>query len=259
MRIRSMFLASTALAVGMVLVLTGFAAVLVMENRELRSDLRSLRAELDQVRAEGRQWTEAREAASADLATARERVEELSKEVALLKEEGEKQSEAVTVRLPLQSHRVRAYLGNQQVGMGWLVPHQFRTNAVDGQVGYEPVIVLDESVREKVGVTQTNVVERDVSRATTVNYNYQPAYASSWPIYRVRPGGPGKGPAQPPASTPPEPPPAVQSPFLSTQIWHPQNPPGRPGGDWISSGTRSGRGLTPPANPARSSPFPARY
>jgi hypothetical protein len=265
MRIRTVMLGSTLGAVVIVFALGLFAVVLLVENRELRSDVGVLRAELDQARVEVRASSEEREAASAELAAQRERVEGLSAALALLEGAAKEARESATVRMPVQSHRVRAYLGNQQVGMAWFVPNQLRTNAVDGRVSYEPVIVLDESVRGQVGFTRTNVVEREVSRATTVNYHVPQVYGTGWPVYWVRPGGsrPGTGPS-PPAGAQPESPPSVPSPYLSTRTWHPQSgwtqgAAGRPGGEWISSGTRSVRGTAVPGNPAVSTPFPARY
>jgi hypothetical protein len=256
MKVQTLILGSTVGATCMVLAAAGLTLTRFLEDRERQSDRQLPSSEANQAQSDALEWTEEQEAAKAEL---RARVEELSAEVLALKEAAQESAEAKSIRLPVQSHRVRVFLGNQEVGMGWFVPHNIRTNVANGQVGYEPVIVLDEGVREQVGVTRTNVVEREVSRPTTVNYNYQQAYASSWPVYWSRVGQkPGK---QPPAAIQPQQPPAVQSPFLSTQIWHPQNPPGRPGGGWMSTGggTGGGGGLMAPANPVRPTPFPAKY
>ena len=265
MRIRTVILGSSVGAMVMALALSVFAVVLLVENREWRSSVGVLRAELDQARGEVRASSEERETANAELAAQRERVEGLSAALVLLEGAAKEAREGVTVRMPVQSHRVRAYLGNQQVGMAWLVPNRLRTNAVDGQVSYEPVIVLGESVREQVGLTRTNVVEREVSLATTVNYHVPQVYGSGWSVHWVKPGGsrPGTGPS-PPVGAQPGSPPSVPSPYLSTRTWHPQGgwtqgAAGRPGGEWISSGTRSVRGTAGPAKPAGSTSFPARY
>jgi hypothetical protein len=250
---------------GVALSFFGFAVVLLIENRELRAEARSVRAELSRVQDQARASTEDREAASAELAAQRGRVEELSAALTSMSQEATDPDRGTSVRLPVQSHRVRAYLGNKEIGMAWLVPNKIRTNAVDGQVSYEPVIVLDDAVLQRFGATQPQMAEREVTRATTVNY-YPQVYPSGWPIYWRKPQRP-KDPDQsdpPPGSTPPERPPQVASPLLSTRLWHPENgwrqaAPGRPGGEWISSGTGSRRTLTAPANPARSSPFPERY
>lgn len=264
MRARKIFQATAFGAMGVALSFFGFAVVLLIENRDLRSEARSVRAELSRIQEDAREWTAERELASAELAAQRERVEELSAALASLSNEQTAPASEGSVRLPVQSHRVRAYLGNKDVGMAWLVPNRMRTNAVDGQVSYEPVIVLDDAVRQRVGVTQPEMPAREVSRSTTVNY-YPQLYPSGWPIYwrKLQPKEPGHD-VPPPVSTPPKPPPQVASPFLSTRIWHPENgwtqaAPGRPGGEWISSGTGSRRPLMTPANPTRSSPFPERY
>jgi hypothetical protein len=260
MRAQTLILGSTLGATCMVMAVVGLAVTMFLENRGMQSDRQLIGSEQDQAQSQTLEWTQEQEAAKAEL---RARVEELSAELLALKEAMQEPAEVMSVRLPVQSHRVRVFLGNQEVGMGWFVPHNIRTNVANGQVGYEPVIVLDEAVREQVGVTRTNVVEREVSRPMTVHYNYQQAYASSWPVYWS-----GKGPKQPPGKQPtpptavqPQPPPAVQSPFLSTQIWHPQNPPGRPGRGWMSTGGGTGGGATlqAPGNPGRHTPFPAKY
>jgi hypothetical protein len=256
MRTGTLLLGSLFGAIGLALAASLFGGVMFFEQRQLQSDQQSLRTELEQARTQAREWTEERETMNAELVGQRARVEELSSEVMSLRE-ATAGAEQEMVRLPVQSHRVRAYLGNQQVGMGWLVPHQMRTNKIDGRVSYEPVIVLDESVRQRVAGARTEPVEPEPQRPTSVTYNYQ-NYAGSWPVWWVRPA-PGK-PIQPsPPSTPSPQPPREQSPFLSRQIWHPQNVPGRPGGEWIMGGTAPTRPLPAPVNPGRSSPFPARY
>jgi hypothetical protein len=258
MKVQTLILGSTVGATCMVLAAAGLAMTRFLEAGETQSDWQAPSSEVNQSQNDALERTEEREATKAEL---RARVEELTAEVSALKEAAQESAEGMSLRLPVQSHRVRVFLGNEQVGMGWFVPHNIRTNVANGQVGYEPVIVLDEAVREQVGVTRTHVVEREVSRPTTVNYNYQQAYASSWPVYWSRGGHKQPPGTQPPSAIQPQQPPAVQSPFLSTQIWHPQNPPGRPGGGWMSTGggTGGGAGLMAPANPVRSAPFPAKY
>jgi hypothetical protein len=267
MRIRTVLMGSIVSAMAVTVAVGAMAVVLLIENRDLRSELRITRVNLEQALLERDASVEVNRVARDDLAAQSKRMDELATELEQVKARSEESRlETAETPGPLRAQRVRAYLGNQQVGMGWLLPAQIRTNAVDGPVMYEPAILLDEAVRSRVGVTRTNVVERDVSRTTTVNYNYPQAYSAAWPIYWVRPGRPSRPGHDPstPAPAEPERPPTVQSPFLSTRTWHPdsgwtQGARGRPGGEWISSGTRGGATLPNTVTPVRTSPFPERY
>jgi hypothetical protein len=263
MKTRPILIGLTLVVTTVVLGLGGMAVLLLMDNRELRSELRDVRTQLERSGEEVRGLKEERQLTRESIEVQRERMETMSAELAALSSAAD---ERETVRAVPRSYRVRAFMGQQEVGMGWMVASQVSSNGVTGQLTYEPVIVLDEAVRQRVGVTQTNVVEREVTKSTTVNYNYPYQYGGGWPVVWVAPHKRGKGdgggstgqPEQPP------PPPQVPSPFLSTRPWHPQTgwtqmAPGRPGGEWISSGTGGARARAAAPVPNRPTGLPIRY
>lgn len=79
--------------------------------------------------------------------------------------------------------KVDTYLGRDSLGEAWLIPRNFTQDPETGRVSYQPVLVLDEKLKEKftVYVQQTNYVETPVP--TTVNYNYTPPQTYYYPVY----------------------------------------------------------------------------
>jgi hypothetical protein len=244
------------------------SAGVMLDNRQLREESRRLRAELDTLGGESAVWQSERQLLEEELGAQRERVTSLSTQLAEMKVETETKSTVVAQT----AYRVRAYLENQAVGQGWLLPGRSTTNANGGLV-YEPVVVLDPSTRAALtGGNGARKPEAEMPAVVTVNnnYPYPRTYDYTWPGYWVWSTGhkghrPGHKPddsvqPQPPASPP-------VSPFLSTRIWQPQTgfqqmPRGRPGGDWISSAPRGHSYISSGATRSLGtggSPFPARY
>jgi hypothetical protein len=263
MKTQSILIGLTLVVTTVVLGLGCVAVLLLVDNRELRLELRDVRTHLERAGDEVRELKEERHLTQESIDVQRERMETMSAELAALSSAA---VERETVRAVPRSYRVRAFMGQQEVGMGWMVASQVSSNGANGQLTYEPVIVLDDAVRQRVGVTQTNVVEREVSKATTVNYNYPYNYGVGWPVVWVAPHkrGKGDGGGSNGQREQPQPPPQVPSPYLSTRPWHPQTgftqmAPGRPGGEWISSGTGGARprAAAPVAN--RPTGLPIRY
>lgn len=100
-----------------------------------------------------------------------------------------------------QPFQARAYVGNDYLGLAWVIPSNVKPHAETGEYRFEPVIWIDE--RNRKAFTQTNVVEREVVRNTSTTQVYQQPYWYGYPVWiRPQPETPGQ-PAQPPAQRPP--------------------------------------------------------
>jgi uncharacterized membrane protein YgcG len=243
MKTRDM-LATIWLGLVIVAVTLGLVTVGVLfDNRQLRQDGRDLRVELDARSTETTGLRAERSSIEEELQAQRQRVEELSVELAELKLRADTNEKPVGQ----PAYRVRAYLENQWVSQGWLVPGRATTNS-SGQLVYEPVVVLDPSARTALMAAAPREPAPTEPTSVTVNHNYPSAYQTVWPAFWVSTGGkPQHRPKPPESSTPfptqPKPEPQPVSPFLSTRVWQPQTgfqrmAPGRPGGEWISSAPR---------------------
>ena len=151
----------------------------VLDNHGLRRELRTVRTDLDRARIEVSQVRRDTTEASERLAAKQNELQELEKEFSRLKVA--KASDEASASAAPRAYRLRAYLGNQYLGMAWMVPSVRPKAAESGQWAYEPVVVLDESLKRNFVVHKTNLVEREVSRETTVNYNY--AYPYYFPVF----------------------------------------------------------------------------
>ncbi|HKS37215.1 MAG TPA: hypothetical protein VJW76_08510 [Verrucomicrobiae bacterium] len=237
------------------------AVVVVQDNRELRTELRAVRADLNEARAEAGQVREEAAVATAELASKHDQVEGLEEELATAKAANLKASSAAERSPAPRAYRVRTYLGSRYIGMAWMVPSPLPKDAESGQVAYEPVLVLDESVKSNFELRTTNVVEREVSRATTVNYNY--AYPYYYPVF-VSSGGhrppncdTNPVPAQPKLPTPsPRLPPGIfnpvnSKPFLPGKPFLPREKPFLPSDNRVTESSRVQAGLGPSAGNLR--------
>ncbi len=255
--------------VGLVIVAVTLGLVtagVFLDNRELRREGRDLRVELDARSTEATELKTERSLIEQELRAQRERVEAMSVQLAELK----LGSAAKEPTVPQQAFRVRAFLENQWVSQGWLVPGRATTNA-SGQLVYEPVVVLDPSAR--TALTAVREPAPAPPSSITVNHNYPTTTDTVWPAIWIAGGGKHHRPI-PPVELPrfptqPKPQPQPVSPFLSTRIWQPQTgwqqmPRGRPGGEWISTSPRGHSYLSGGAGGGVSGgggtgTFPARY
>lgn len=212
------------------------AVVVVQDNRELRRELRTLRADLHRASTEVGQWRAETADATTQLAAKHDELEQLEEAVASSKAASSKASDDVAASTAPRACRVRAYLGSQYLGMAWMVPSALPKDAESGRVLYEPVLVLDESLNSKFASHRTDVVEREVSRATTVNYNY--AYPYYYPVIVGNAGNrpPGCDTNQAPVQPKPRPQlppgifnPANSKPFLPGKPFLPNEKPFQPG------------------------------
>lgn len=214
-----------SLTVAMTFIATAMVGVF-QENRDLRREMQSSRADLERV--------------SGDLGTEKSRKDELAAQLEqkcgeLQQAERDLADAREPVSRPNDSGgavprpvKIRTFLGNQYVGMGWLVSSGASKDPKTGLVTYEPILFLDETAKQNLVNYKTNVVEREVARATTVNYNYPWTYY--YPVF-VPVGTNRAGRCNPPQSSPPptsvSPPlqPQESKPFLSTTFQPPTDKP----------------------------------
>jgi hypothetical protein len=216
------------------------AVVVVQDNRELRKELRVLRADLQAARTDVVQLRRETTDAAAQLAAKHDELGDLEEELARSNAANHKASGNAYGSTGPRAYRVRTYLGSRYVGMAWMVPSPLPKDAESGPVAYEPVLVLDESVKGNLEVRTTNIVEREGSRATTVNYNY--AYPYYYPVVvwngdnRPPNCDTNQVPVQP--TPPPRLPPGIfnpvnSKPFLPGKPFLPREVPVRPSGNQV--------------------------
>src|SRR5437879_1378999 len=191
-----------------ILLTVGFAAVaatlrgIYEDNRRLLTEIQTLRADLQRAAEEIKQLENLRADLAAELASKRDQLQDAQTEPAEARETNIRTNEVVVSPSTPRPVRVRTFLGNRYVGMSWLAPSGISKDPKTGAVTYEPVLVLDETVKQSLVVYETNVVEREVARSTTVNYNYP------WPGYYqvVFAAGTKKPPHHIPSNLPGRPP-----------------------------------------------------
>ena len=166
-----------------ILLTVGFAAVAATlrgiydDNRRLLAEIQALRADSQRAAEEIKQLENQKADLAAELASKRDQLQDAQTEPLEAKETNIRTNEVVVSPSTPRPVRVRTFLGNRYVGMSWLAPSGISKDPKTGAVTYEPVVVLDETVKQSLVVYKTNVVEREVARSTTVNYNYP------WPGY----------------------------------------------------------------------------
>jgi len=207
------------------LVSISITLLVLLDNRQLRRELQAVRHESNQAVAETRRLEDERSSFTAQS----EQLKTVQAELAALR--SSVVSNAPATPVAARAFRAPTYFGQRYLGHAWIVPGQTAKDPATGQVGYEPVILIDESVRGNVAASKTNVVEREVARTTTVNYNYNythPNYAW-WPAVWI-PSSRGGNTPRPPSQPPRFPPPVKRVPqdsgvFLSTKLYQPSAKP----------------------------------
>jgi hypothetical protein len=218
MRTRAFTLLLSA-CLGTVAVVSATVTVLVLlDNRQLRREVQEARRESDQALSDARRLADER----SDLRAQGEQLKSAQAELAALRSSAASNAPAAPVALA--AFRARTFLGQQCLGQAWIVPGPSAKDPATGQFGREPLVLLDESMRNQVGATRTNVVEREVARATTVNYNYPSGAYGWWPNVWVPAAGTCN--PRPSPSSPRFPPTTKRLPqdrgvFLSTRFYQP--------------------------------------
>jgi alpha-D-ribose 1-methylphosphonate 5-triphosphate synthase subunit PhnG len=202
----------------------------VLDNRGLRQEMRELRQSWNAVAGESRQLKLEKSETESAFSAQGERLEQLETELAAVR--ASMATNASSAAPAARAYRASVYLGQAYLGQGWIAPGQTGTDPDTGQARYEPMVLLDASVRARLAAGKTNVIEREVATPTTVNYNYPNPYPyyyySWWPSVRTLPTNPDRGgpPERPPRTPPPAPQPPPDGRVMVTT--RPYFPPDRP-------------------------------
>ena len=158
-------------------------------TRQLTADNAHLSQELVQSREAVTTLTDEKASISETLVSLQAMETELRERVDSL--EAEAKTAADTTPRP---YRVRAFVGQANVGQAWIVPHNVTRDPESCRYLFEPVLVIDESAKKHFTEHHTNVVEREVYTTEIYeNYNRYPYY------YGIagRPGGSNRPPNRP--------------------------------------------------------------
>lgn len=100
-----------------------------------------------------------------------------------------------------QPFQARAYVGNDYLGMAWVIPSRVKQDTETGEYQFEPVIWIDQKARG--AFTKTNIVEREVvlNEAYNESQSIPQSYWYGYPVW-VRPNRFHEHPVQPPKTPP---------------------------------------------------------
>lgn len=175
-------------------------------NRALETELRVAQKTLEALRKENQEIAE-------QLAKTQDASAVLQKRIAEIEADGAKDSEAPMAPPVVAPYQVPAYLGQTYLGPAWVVPRNFRMDTNAQRYVYEPVVWLDENLRNNFVVHHTNVVEREVETTYVQNSYYpQPLYFLSSSHRHHR--GPVQLPSVPRSPSPPQAPQVPSAPQL---------------------------------------------
>jgi hypothetical protein len=165
----------TILTTCLVLMTAGILTLLIwqqQQNRALLEANRQLTWELQQSEARVTALT----ADNAEVASALE-ILESSEQQLRSRVDSLEEAASATAQITPQPYRVRAFLGQDNVGDAWIVPHNVTRDPETGRYLYEPLLVIEKSARKYFTEYRTNVVEREVY-STEVHDNYYPYYVA---------------------------------------------------------------------------------
>ncbi len=230
--------------------------VMVLDNRTLQQEVRDLRRSWSAAASESQQLKQERAEAQSASDGQGERLKQLEAELTAVKSSLATNAAAATP-VP-RAYRASVFLGQTYLGQGWVAPGQNATDPVTGQGRYEPIVLLDPSVRTSLGADKANAAEpREATPPTTVNYNYAEPYPYGyswwWPTYWYWPtNGDHRGrPDRPPRPLPhvgpqPSPPPSDTRVTVTTRSYF---PPSRSIGMPVAPAPRAGVGRPFPSPP----------
>ena len=179
--------------------------VLVFDNRGLRQEMRDLRRSWDTAAGESQRLKLERSETENAFTAQGERLKQIEAELVAVR--SSVLTNAASAPQPARAHRAAVYLGQQYLGQGWVAPGQAATDPNTGQVRHAPIVLLDPAVRAGIAAGKTNVVEREVASATTVNHNYPYPYYDYWwypSVWTTSTNGDGCArPERPPQLPPP--------------------------------------------------------
>jgi type II secretory pathway pseudopilin PulG len=168
-------------------------------QRRLATDNANLKAELAETRL-------ALDAAVTEHQATTDRLTSLESTAAGLESELKEvkaSAKAAEETLP-RPYRVRTFLGKDSLGEAWMIPQNIKRDPASGRYVFEPVLLLDESNRNRFTVHHTNFVQTEILTTDYTPYDYgYPYYYGTW--YPGIPGGTNQPPVnpQPPGPMPP--------------------------------------------------------
>jgi len=145
-------------------------------NRSLREANEEMRNALRAAQSAAEALSAGHQEVLAQMAQAQSRSEELAARIAQFEMAG---TTAATGSAPdLAPYQANAFLGRDWLGTAWIIPRNVRLDTNTQRYVYEPVVWLDERLRDSFVKHHTNVVEREIETQTTYNTTYYPT-----PVY----------------------------------------------------------------------------
>lgn len=214
-------------------------------SRKLETELRVAQKTLDALHAKNQEIAK-------QLAQSQDASASLQKRIGEIETDGAKNSDVPAALPVVAPYQVPAYLGQTYLGPAWVIPRNFRMDTNAQRYVYEPVIWLDENLRNNFVVQHTNVVEREVE-TTYVHNSYYPQPLFFFTSSGRRHRDPVQHPAMPQSPAPPQaplPPVSGMQPATRFDPGSGVTSPQRPGIPAASIKTRP-QVLGVPAPPAR--------
>jgi hypothetical protein len=115
-------------------------------------------------------------------------------------------------------YQAPAYLGNQYLGLAWVVPRNISKNPKTGRLTFEPVLILDPRVKEAFAApVATAAQDQEPPNYTVYNYNHPWPWFVWTPLVQASTNKPPRFPPAPSPGLPPRSPP-VNSPWLPVGV-----------------------------------------
>ncbi|MBU6402962.1 MAG: hypothetical protein KGS61_21790 [Verrucomicrobia bacterium] len=242
-----------------VLALTLIVVVQAYDHRLVSSEKAALERDLRSASLRISDLQQEQAAVVKDLQTRSTEVQDLTAKLADATEAST--NPPVGSTLPPRPYQAPAYLGNQYLGLAWVVPRNIVRNPRTGRFTFEPALVLDPGLKQVLATSAADPDTRSADQPpptspTPPNYSVYNSYYNAWPWVAWTPGGSATTPDRPsrvPPTPAPNPPP--RSPTV-TSPWTPITSPMRP---WSPGPSRvrppdSSSGFAPAANQAAQMP-----
>ena len=192
-------------AVGL-LALTIVVLVQFYDHRKLSVDNQALEAELQAANQKVGELEKEQAAVVKDLESRCADVQVLTAKLAEATTLAAKTNEPPSSAVLPRPYQAPAFLGNQYLGLAWVVPRNVAKNPKTGRFTFEPALVLDPALREAFATPVTNVevvADTPSPNYTVNNYNNPWPWLVWTPVTRRHPDWPPRlSPAGQPSSTP---------------------------------------------------------
>lgn len=155
-----------------VLLLVGFH-----DYRRVGEDNRALQADLQDANVRLGELEKGRDSLTGELEARRSEVQDLTAKLTEAAAANSKTNDAAALAVQPRPYQVPAFLGNDYLGLAWVVPRNLSRDPKTGRVTFEPVLLLDPGWRRAFTETATEVVEQPAAPSYAAVYNYY----SQWP------------------------------------------------------------------------------